>query len=252
MSQYIQSVINAMKLLMLFSVEKPYLTVTEIALKTGLTKGAVSKIMATLASEGFVTKEPKKGYSLGYTIVNLAGVALTKNKIREFISPILNQVTLDLKEDSHVSVLDGFEIIYLQKIYSYKHSAAKTVLGGRNPAHCTSSGKILLAYKSESFIKRLVEHGLKSYTEHTISNPIKLQKELQFIRNNGYSISIDELTNGISSLAVPIKDYKNQVVASLSIVGSSKLLTYDKITSYISYLKQAGDRASEQLGYYLT
>lgn len=249
MSQYIQSVMNAMKLLKLFSIETPYLTVTELALKTGLTKGAVSKIMATLAFEGFVTKEVKKGYSLGYTVVNLAGVALTKNKIRESISPILNQVTSDLKEDSHLSVLDGFDIIYLQKIYSYKHSVAKTVLGGRNPAHCTSSGKILLAHKSEAFIKRLIEHGLKAYTEQTISNPIKLQKELQFIRNNGYSISIDELTNDISSLAVPIRDYTKQVVASLSIVGSSKLLTYAKISSYIGYLKEAGITASEQLGY---
>lgn len=250
MTQYIQSVINATNILKLFSIETPYLTVTEIAHQCGLTKGAVSKIMATLASQGFVTKERKKGFSLGFTLVNLAGIALTKNKIRESISPILNQITVDLKEDSHLAVLDDFDIIYLQKIYSTRHSQAKTVLGGRNPVHCTSSGKILLAFQSNQFQKNFIEKGLQTFTEHTIVNPLFLERELQNIRKHGYAISVDEYTLGISSLAVPIRDYTNKVIASLSIVGSSQILTKQKMTASIGYLQKAGREASEQLGYY--
>lgn len=250
MTQYIQSVINATNILKLFTIENPYLTITDIAQQSGMTKGAVSKIMATLASQGFVIKERQKGFSLGYTVVNLAGIALTKNKIRESISPILNQITVDLKEDSHLAVLDDFDIIYLQKIYSARHSQAKTMLGGRNPIHCTSSGKILLAYQSDQFQKKFIENGLQAFTEHTIVNPLYLEKELQNIRKNGYAISMEEYTIGISSLAVPIRDYTKKVIASLSVVGSSKILTKQKMTASIGYLQKAGREASEQLGYY--
>lgn len=250
MSQPIQSVINATNILKLFTIDQPYLTVTEIATHSGLSKGAVSKIMATLVSQGFVKKEQQKGFSLGYTIISLAGIALTKNKIRELMSPILTKVALDVKEDSHLAVLDGDNIIYLEKIYSTKHTEAKTVLGGRNPAHSTSSGKVLLAYQSDYFIKELIANGLQAFTEHTIVNPLLLEKELKVIRSTGYAISIDELTEGISSIAVPIKDYTNKVIASLSIVGSSKILTRTKMTSLIGYLIEAGQDASEQLGYY--
>ncbi|MBQ0137916.1 MAG: IclR family transcriptional regulator [Kurthia sp.] len=250
MSQHIQSVINATNILKLFSIDTPYLSVTEIALRTGLSKGAVSKIMATLVSQDFVKREQQRGFSLGYTVINLAGVALTKNKIRELMSPILTQVAFDLKEDAHLAVLDGYDIIYLEKIYSTKHTKAKTILGGRNPAHSTSSGKILLASQNERFIKALIENGLQAFTEHTITNPLLLEKELKFIRSTGYAMSVEELTEGIASIAVPIKDYTNKVIASLSIVGSSKVLTRTKMTSLIGYLIKAGKTASEQLGYY--
>lgn len=250
MSQIIQSVIHATQLLKLFTVEKPFFTVTELANESGLTKGAVSKIMATLSSQGFVMKDAKKGYALGYTLVNLAGVALTKNKIRETISPLLNQITFDLKEDSHLAVLDEFDIIYLQKIHSNKQSDAKTILGGRNPAHCTSSGKILLANKSTSYFNNYVENGLKAYTEKTIVNPIQLKNEMKFIRQNGYAESYDELTVGVSSIGVPIKDYTNEVVAAISIVGGSKRLTHKTFLNHIAYLKEIGEEASELLGYH--
>ena len=250
MSQEIKSLINATTLLKLFTIDRPYLRVTDLAELSGLSKGAVSKIMRTLASQGIVKPVAKKGYTLGLTLINFAGVALTSNNIQESISPILNKITFKLNLDSHVAILDRFDTVYLQKESGSSHTKIKTSLGGRNPAHCTSSGKVLIAYESQHYRESLINNGLNTFTERTIVNPLQLEKELAQIRQKEVAISIDELTPGVSSVAVPIRDYTNQVIASLTIVGASTRFTKSKLQEYIPFLQQAGRDASEELGYY--
>lgn len=251
MSQELQSVKNAGTILKCFSVEKNKLRVSEIAQQTGLAKSTVSRTLATLKNEGFVRKAADgQAYVLGLSILSLAGVALSSMRIQQETAPALSQLVVRTKESGHIAILDGMEIVYIQKEESAIHTKMKTHLGRRNPAHATSSGKLLLAYQDEAFLEKFMKNNLEAYTSSTITNPYKLMEELKKIETSGYAYSKDELSEDVSSIAAPIRNYTQTVVASLSLVGSTSRFTPKRINEMIPLLTQAAKESSRNLGYW--
>ncbi|EUJ26760.1 IclR family protein transcriptional regulator [Listeria floridensis FSL S10-1187] len=250
MTQELRSVKNALTILKCFSPEKNTLGVTEISNMTGLAKSTVSRTLATLAQEGFVRKATdQQSYILGFAIINLAGISLSSMRIQQEVSPALSQLVVHTNESGHIAILDGMDIIYIQKAESSIHTKMKTHLGSRNPAHATSSGKLLLAYQGDQTVAGLSENPLPAYTSETITNPYKLKEELETIRQNRFAYSKDELTEGVSSVAVPVIDYTGIVVASIALVGATARFTPKKISEFASLLKQAARESSHNLGY---
>ncbi|MBL1223609.1 IclR family transcriptional regulator [Enterococcus sp. BWR-S5] len=251
MSQELQSVKNALIILKCFSTEKSKLRVTEISTLTKLSKSTVSRTLATLASEGFVRKSSDgQAYVLGLAILSLAGITLSSMRIQQELAPALSQLVVRTNESGHIAILDGMEIVYIQKDESSIHTKMKTHLGRRNPAHATSSGKLLLAYQEPSFWDKIIENKLTAYTADTITNPFKLKEELAQIRSSGVAYSKNELTENVSSIAVPVRDYTGTVVASISLVGATTRFTTKKINELIPLLKQAAMESSKNLGYW--
>lgn len=251
MSQELQSVKNALQILQCFSTEKSKLRVTEISKQTNLSKSTVSRTLATLASEGFVRKSSdSQSYVLGLTILSLAGITLSSMEIQQELAPALNQLVVRTNESGHIAILDGMEIVYIQKDESSIHTKMKTHLGRRNPAHATSAGKLLLAYQEPAFWEKIIENNLMAYTADTITNPFKLKEELKQIRASGFAYSKDELTENVSSIAVPVRNYTGTVVASLSLVGSTARFTTKRISELVPLLKQAAKESSRNLGYW--
>lgn len=251
MSQELQSVKNALIILKCFTVENDRLQVTEISQLTGLAKSTVSRTLSTLMSEGFVRKsKDNKTYILGLSILNLAGIALSSIRIQQELSPTLSQLVMRTNESGHIAILDGKDIVYIQKEESIVHTEMKTYLGRRNPAHATSSGKLLLAFQDTAYTDKILKEQLVACTTSTITNPLKLREEMQKIRVNGFSYSKDELTEGVSSLAVPVRDYTNSVVASIALVGATSRFTTKKINDWVPMLLQASKASSKQLGYW--
>jgi DNA-binding IclR family transcriptional regulator len=123
-------------------------------------------------------------------------------------------------------------------------------VGRKNPLHCTSSGKVLLAYQKPEFIDSYIEKGLKKYTDSTISDPDKLYAELQKIKKQGYAASYGELLEGVHSIAAPIRDYTGQVTAAVTVVGPKQRIVQSKISSIAKHVKEAGNEISKKLGYY--
>jgi IclR family transcriptional regulator, KDG regulon repressor len=247
---YLSSLKNALRILNSFSMDEPEKKITEISSSLGLNKSTVSRTMATLASEGFVFKDPEtKKYRLGLSILTLSGVVNSTMDIYRESQPILNKLVETLGETAHISVLDHLDVIYLHKVECNHPVRYLTHVGRRNPPYCTSSGKVLLAFSGEDVINSVIEKGLHRFSKNTITDPERLHDHLREVNKNGYALSVDELLDGATSIAAPIYDYNEKVIAALSIVGPKQRLPSHKIPGIAKKVMSAGLEISRNMGY---
>jgi IclR family transcriptional regulator, KDG regulon repressor len=247
---HLSSVKNALRILKSFTMDESEKKISEISSALGLNKSTVSRTMTTLASEGFVYKDPEsKKYRLGLSILSLSGIVNNNLDVYRESQPILNRLVENIGETAHVSLLDNLEVIYLQKVECNHPVRFLTHVGKRNPPYCTSSGKVLLAYSNEDVINQVIEKGLTKFTKNTITSPQKLRTHLKQIKEDGFANSIEEILDGVTSIAAPIYDYKGQVIAALSVVGPKQRIQSQKIPSYTKKVIAAAKEISERMGY---
>jgi IclR family KDG regulon transcriptional repressor len=247
----LSSVKNALKILRSFSMDEPEKKISELAVSLNLSKSTVSRLMSTLASEGFVAKDPEtQRYRLGLSVLALGGIINSNLDYYKETLPILRRLMNDIGETAHLAVLEKNEVIYLYKVECNHPVRIFTHIGRQNPIHCTSSGKVILAFHDEATIEKVIENGLHRYTENTITDPKEFRNKLQLIRKQGYSTSFGELLDGVVSIAVPVRDYTGQVVSAVNIVGPSQRIKSHKISFYAKKIKSAAEEISEILGYY--
>jgi IclR family transcriptional regulator, KDG regulon repressor len=145
--------------------------------------------------------------------------------------------------------MDKLEVIYLQKVECNHPVRFLTHVGRRNPPHCTSSGKVLLAYANEEIVDAVLGRELKKYTNHTITDHDKFRAHLKEIRKNGYTTSFEEFHEGVNSLAAPIYDYRGKVVAALSVVGPKQRIHSHKVQGFTKKIIAAAMEVSDRMGY---
>ncbi|TCJ97799.1 UNVERIFIED_ORG: IclR family transcriptional regulator [Anoxybacillus amylolyticus] len=246
----LSSVKNALRILRSFSLDEPEKKVTELASSLRLSKSTVSRLLHTLASEGFVTKDPEtQKYRLGLTILQLNTVLTSHLEINREAQPILKKLVDDLGETAHLAMLDDQSVIYIHRVESRQPVQALSHVGRRNPLHCTSSGKVLLAHQKEEDIEAYIQHGLTQFTLNTMTDPRVLREALHAVRRQGYAISIEELREGVASIAAPIRDYTGKVAYALSVIGPvHRFHPYNP--GVIAKVKRAANEISEKLGYW--
>lgn len=243
----LQSVQNGMKILHLFTGEKPIWKVTEISQTLNLNKTTVSRLLKDLVAEGFLQKE-NRGYGLGYSFLYLSGVITSHLEIYRESKDILQKLVHHLDETAHIAILEGLGITYVHKEERKNSETLLSDVGKKNPLHCTSSGKILLAYQKKEVIDQVIGLGLKKYGPYSVTDGDIFRQQLVEIQKQGYAICIDELHENNVSIAAPIIDYTGNIVASVSVVGAKQRME-NKISSIRDSLVQAGERISSHLGY---
>ena len=247
---HLSSVKNALRILQSFTMDEPEKKISELSAALGLNKSTVSRTMTTLASEGFVFKDPEtKKYRLGLSILSLSGIVSSQMDIYRESQPVLNRLVDHIGETAHISVLDHLDVIYLQKVECKHPVRFLTHIGKRNPPYCTSSGKVLLAHSDEEFVTQVIERGLQKFTNRTITNPQKLRIHLKEVRENGYASSTEEILEGVTSIAAPIFDYRGKVIAALSVVGPNQRIQEHKIQGLAKKVVAAAKEVSTRMGY---
>jgi IclR family KDG regulon transcriptional repressor len=245
----LSSVNNALRILHSFSIEEPEKKVTDLASSLGLTKSTVSRLMSTLASQGFVTKDREtQKYRLGLSILHLNSVITSNLEINRESKLILQNLVNEVGETAHTAILEGSNVVYLNRVECNHPVQILSQVGRRNPLHCTSSGKVILAYQDEEFIEQYIEKGLPKYTLQTISDPIIFRETLKMIKGQGYATSIEEINVGVSSVAAPVRDFSGNSIYALSIVGPIYRMNAHDI-SLINRVTCAAKELSKNLGY---
>ncbi len=216
--QILSSVKKALELLDHFTVERPELGLAEISREVDAHKSSVFRVLTTLEAAGFLEKDPLSGkYRLGLKILDLAGRVWGCHDIRQIAAPFMEELARQTEEVIHLAVLDGADIVYLEKKGQGQILTVATRVGGRNPAYASSMGKILLADLSESELKGILGQGkLKKLTPNTIDEIPKLIKELASIRKQGFALDNEETFPGIRCVGAPIRDARGRVIAAVS------------------------------------
>ena len=197
-----------------------------------------------------MTKDEKTGaYRLGLSVLTLGGIMTNDLEIHKEATPVLSKLVNDTGETAHLAILDELDTIYIHKEECNHPVRILTHLGRRNPSYCTSSGKVLLAFSDTDIVERVIEDGLVPHMHNTITNPEQLRTELETIRKQGFAISTEELTEGMKSVAAPIRDYTGKIVSAVAVVGPMQRMTDHKIKQITKKVIEAGDEASVRLGY---
>ncbi len=240
---------NALRLLNLFTMDEPELTVSEIAEKLDVAISTAHRLTSTLLHEGFLVKDPTtKYYRLGASILAMGNTVLSQIELCRFSTAILEQLVKETGETAHLSILKDTQVVYLFKIDSLHPVHLLSHAGRQNPAYCTSSGQAILAFEKESLIDKVIEEGLTLYTKHTITNSIKFRDMLKKVRNNGIAISKEEMHEGVISLAAPVKNLQGKVIASVSIAGPTSRIHHQNLDYFINAVKKAAFDISSKIG----
>lgn len=215
----LSSVKKALELLDHFTAERPELSLAEISREVDAHKSSVFRVLTTLKAAGFLEKDPLSGkYRLGLKILDLAGRVWGRHDIRQIATPYMEELARETGEVIHLAVLDGSDLVYLEKKGQGQVLTVATRVGGRNPAYASSMGKILLADLSESELKAILGRGkLKKLTPNTIDEIPKLIEELARIREQGFAVDNEETFQGIRCVGAPIRDAGGKVVAAVSV-----------------------------------
>ena len=247
-----QSVTRALHILSCFTDQTPILRVTDICNRLDLTPSLVSRLLTTLEHEGFVERDEDTGfYRLGRMILTLGGVALNANRLRMEALGDMRRVSHDLGLGVNLALLDNDSIFYLAHVEPPEAPRHYTLIGRHNPLHATGMGKVLLAHLPDETRAAIVQRlNLHPYSAHTITDPARLEQELNQVRAQGWALEMEELALGRACISSPIRDQSGAVVAAISISGSlTALRWHERRDALISTAIETADRISIRLGY---
>jgi IclR family KDG regulon transcriptional repressor len=244
----LSSLRNALRLLSLFTMDEPELNLSQLAERLEVGFSTAHRLANTLMHEGFIVKDPfTKNYRLGASILGMGNTIISQIDLCHFSGSILERLVKETGETAHISILKENQVVYLHKIDSVHPVHLLSHAGRQNPVHCTSSGQAILAYQSDSLIEKVIAMGLTPYTSKTITSPSKMKELLRTICKQGFAISLEEMHEGVSSIAAPVKDLTGEIIASVSIAGPTSRINSQKIPSLVELVKKAAADVSEQL-----
>jgi IclR family acetate operon transcriptional repressor len=204
----IESVDRALRLLQELGRHGSGATLDELAGTAGLPKSSVHRTLASLRVRGFVSQHDDGRYLIGSELLRVAFDFYERIDVRSVLRPLLVRLSERFNETVHLGVLDGGDVVYLDKLESTHPIALTSRVGGRNPAHCTAVGKALLAwtYPSDDALRTwLSRRGpLARRTPTSITSVDALVREVARIRADGYARDREESEPGVRCVAVPL------------------------------------------------
>ncbi len=213
-----KTVRDAVGVLQCFSASEPLLGVNEIAKRTGMHKSSVSRMMATLEDIRILERDPvSRRFRLGDGLYALAAPLFSRRSKAEIVRPFLEKLAATVGETASFNIWNGKEATVVDSAAGTNAIGHFAPIGMRNPAHCTSSGKVLLAFSPESDADAVLGRGLHRYTANTITDPQRLRAALVDIRKTGVAINRGEFRDDVGAVAVVVKDNGDRVAGALSI-----------------------------------
>jgi DNA-binding IclR family transcriptional regulator len=234
-----------------FSSADRELGVSELARRVGLGKSTAHRIVTTLVTERLLEQNPATGkYRLGLALYELGTTVTEHVDLHEAALPVLTTLRHNTGEMVHIAVLDGLEVIYVERLESSQMLPIFRRVGHRLPAHWTSSGKVLMAaLPRPELLRRLDGHELAACTPRSITDKTILIAELDRVAGRGWASNLEEGHIGVTSVGAPLRDSDGAAIAAVSVVGASSRMRGDAMRRYTHLVVEAAEVISRRLGY---
>ncbi len=225
--------------------DKPQLADTCRAV--GLPKATVYRILGTLEHAGFVVKEPgTKRYQCGHRLHQMSLQVLRNSPANAARHAILEELVEQLGETCNLTVPDQHTVSYLDRVEASWPSRVSLKVGSTVPLYASASGKLFLSSMSRRSRDRFLRASpLINYTPNTLTDPDKLNHELEVIRRQGYALDNEEYLLGIGCLAVPVRNRSGELIAAVAAHGPSSRLNAELASSYLDHLQDAASSISK-------
>jgi IclR family KDG regulon transcriptional repressor len=244
-----QTLFRGLKILESIAGGNTSLSVRELAQHMNLPRSVVHRLILTLEDEGYLKKNTiHAGYTLGTKLWSLGSAAIQNLEIRDVARGYLENLAVKTNELVALAVLDGDEVVYIDKIDSSQTIRAYIPIGGRAPAYCISTGKAILAYRSGEEVSKIVS-SMKRFTNKTVVNGDTLKRHLAEIRRRGYSVNSGEWHEDVAGVASPIQNREGNVTVAIGVTVPIHRLTKETIDQLGRLTIAAASGISNELGY---
>ena len=218
-------------------------SLAEIVAAVGLPKPTVHRLLSQLESAGIVQREPEgKRFAGGARLTQFALQVLMSSTARGARHAILRRLVDELGETCNFTMLEGAQVVYLDRVETPAPLRMNLQAGSRVPIHCTASGKLLLAMLPKAKRERLVASlSLMRHTDRTITDRRRLGRELEKIRAQHYSTDDEEFHPGLACVAVPIRDPSGRTCAALAMHAPVSRMSLERQVEHLSSLRRAAN-----------
>ena len=245
----LSSVTTALRLLKAFSEKDDEIGISTLSKRLGIAKSTVHRLAVTLVSEGMLEQDPESGkYRLGIALFGLGALVRRRMNVSTQARPYLFALREKTNETVHLAILDGSEIMYVYNLESSQAIRMRSDLGVRKPAYCTAEGQAILAFQPAETVERIIREGLLPRTPQTITDPARLMRALDTIRQRGCAIEDEESEIGMRCIAAPIRNDAGEVVAAVAVAGPASRLSKKTIADFIPHVIESAGRISARLG----
>lgn len=201
-----------------FTAEHPVLTLSELSRRSGVPLTTTHRLVGELTQRGALERDPGGGYRIGLWLWEVASLAPTGAGLRESALPFLEDLYEATHQNVQLAVLDGGEVVYVERITGRDSIPIQSRVGGRLPVHATGVGLVLLAYAPPEVQEQVLASPLKRYSAKTIATEARLRRALADVRRDGFAISDGQIEPEAVSVAAPVHGHDDTVVAAISIV----------------------------------
>ncbi len=214
---------RALALLYAFDERHRRLTLTELARRADLPVPTAYRLAKELVAGGALVRRPSGEYAVGRRLWDVGLLAPVQTGLREVASPFLNDIHAATLATVHLAVRDGTQVLYVERLSGRASVPIVSTVGSRLPLHATGVGKVLLAHAPQD-IQEAVLDDLPRLTPYTITQPARLLDQLRKVHRDGYATTVEEMTLGACSIAVPIRtapptgEEPGPVVAAIGVV----------------------------------
>jgi DNA-binding IclR family transcriptional regulator len=224
--------------------------VTEVARELDVHKSTASRLLAALSRRELVTQDTARGrFRLGVGILRLAGAAARRLDVVQESRPVCQALAREVGETVNLAILSGRDALYLDQVAGPAALSPHNWAGQRIPLHATSDGKILLAYLPAEKVAEHLTPPLRRFTDRTITSLAEFPRVLANVRQRGYATAVDELEQGLTAVAAPVRNAEGQVIASISASGPSFRIPDERIGAAAGSVRRAAAAVSRRLGW---
>lgn len=224
---------------------------SEVASAFGLARSSAHRTLQTLVHCGWVVQDAQtSSYRASLRLFELGALVDAATDLKTRLHPVLAELAAACGETIHLAVLDGAEIVYLDKFDSPLPVAAYSRIGGRAPAYCVASGKALLAaLRLDARALRARLGTQVAHTPHSIVDASCLVAELERTRRQGYAENREEWRVGVCGLGAPVFNALGEPVAAVGMSVPSIRFSRAQVREFATHLLACARNASQALGY---
>lgn len=251
----LDSVIRTLQIIESIHNAKTGLTIQELAKILNKNRSTLHHQVSTLVKMGYLFQDPlTRRYDIGSHIIEIGQRYLNRLDTRRVAHVHLERLSRQLDETVNLLILRIHELVYIDKFdFTQRVGDLKPsfYIGAITQAYATAAGKVLLAALSEEELDDMLSRNdLVARTEHTITDPTALKKELKTISCRGFAVDNEEHQIGVKCIAVPLFNNRPRVIAAVSVSGPANRFTASyMIETLLPELKETANTVSRALGY---
>jgi DNA-binding IclR family transcriptional regulator len=239
-----------MRLLDLFERGRPEMSLAEFARRSGHSKSTTYRLLLTLVEAGWLERSPSGAFRLTIKAFQVGSVLVDSLELRQEAGPIMARMAAEIDQAVYLVVAAGTRAVCLERIDSGQGvRLTELYVGGSQPLNLGAAPRALLAFDQDRLLPPMLKEGLARRTEHSFVDPADLLSDLAETRRRGYSISDQDVTEGIGAIGAPILGPNSVAIGALSFGGLRQHVLPPRPT-HVAYLLQACQEISTRLGYW--